>query len=218
MAFSDNIWWTRKARIQAEKRLLNNSFQSQLLLLWYSFSGVAVAIFHLKTSASSAVTELGGIAWVVYSVLALCMSGFINGLSFKERAGLIKECYETLNTLYLKAKEVECEVPYKALSKVGIISEFNQVLGVCENHKDVDYYKALLIESALDHSKSRVLVDKSVDEAPNSEIQFGLDRSPTFYVWLYVIWGMLKNITMLLGLYSLPIVIFFWLEYASCQP
>ena len=149
MAFSDNIWWTRKARIQAEKRLLHNSFQSQLLLLWYSFCGVAVAIYHLKASDSSAIAELGGVAWVVYSVLALCMSGFINGLSFKERAGLIKECYETLNTLYLKAKEVECEVPNRSFSKVDIINEFNQILGVCENHKDVDYYKALLIESAL---------------------------------------------------------------------
>jgi len=69
MAFADNVWWTRKARIQTEKRLLSNALQSQVLLLWYSFSGVAVSIYYLKATASN--QDLAGVAWVVYSVLVL---------------------------------------------------------------------------------------------------------------------------------------------------
>jgi hypothetical protein len=99
MAFSDNIWWTRKSKIQAEKRLVSNAFQAQVVLLWYSFAGVAASVYYLKYSSSDG--DMSGIAWVVYSVLVLCMSGFINGLSFKQRAGLIKECYETLNDVYV---------------------------------------------------------------------------------------------------------------------
>ncbi|MGS0676985.1 SLATT domain-containing protein [Shewanella sp. 125m-1] len=103
MALSSDIWWTRKARIRAEKRLLSNAFQSQLLLLWYSLFSVAVSIYYLNNTQS----KLGATYWVVYSVLVLVMSCFINGLSFKERAGLIKECYIGLKSLHLKAKHNE---------------------------------------------------------------------------------------------------------------
>ena len=112
MAFSDNIWWTKKARIEAEKRLLMYSFQSQVLLLWYSFSGVAASIYHLKNGTSS--EEM----WVIYSVLTLCISVFISGLSFKERAALIKDSYEALNTLYYKVKSVESERGEEANKKI----------------------------------------------------------------------------------------------------
>ena len=139
MEFSDSVWWTRKARIQAEKRLLSNAFQSQVLLLWYSFSGVASAVYYLKEGMAIDNPEITGIAWVVFSVLVLCISGFINGLSFKERAGLIKECYETLNGLYQKSRSQNSDV-----SKLG--AEYDQILGVCENHSDRDYYMALCIE------------------------------------------------------------------------
>jgi hypothetical protein len=37
----DKIWWTKKSKIEAEKRLLANAFQAQILLLWYSFVSVA---------------------------------------------------------------------------------------------------------------------------------------------------------------------------------
>ena len=34
--FSDNVWFTRKARIQSEKRLKRNHIHSQLLLIEYT--------------------------------------------------------------------------------------------------------------------------------------------------------------------------------------
>jgi hypothetical protein len=34
----DKIWWTKKSKIEAEKRLLANAFQAQILLLWYSYN------------------------------------------------------------------------------------------------------------------------------------------------------------------------------------
>jgi hypothetical protein len=191
MEFSDKVWWTRKARIQAEKRLLSNAFQSQVLLLWYSFSSVASAVYYLKAVGATNTSEISGIAWVVFSVLVLCISGFINGLSFKERAGLIKECYETLNGLYQKSKTENLDV-----SK--LVGEYDQILGVCENHSDRDYYLALCIEHVTKTGKT----DKATG------LKEGLDRCPTWYHWLTLgYWGA-RRLLMFAILYALPVMIF----------
>lgn len=189
MAFADNVWWTRKARIQTEKRLLSNALQSQVLLLWYSFSGVAVSIYYLKATASN--QDLAGVAWVVYSVLVLSIAGFINGLSFKERASLVKECYETLNGFYHKAKS-------NSVQGASLTSEYDQILGLCENHTECDYFKALCQE----------YVTSQNPRDPTT----GLDRWPTWYHFLIIGWSIFKRIMMMALFYSLPIALFIGLE------
>lgn len=194
MAFSDKVWWTRKARIHTEKRLLANAFQSQVLLLWYSFAGVAVSIYYLKFAQGNSNTDLAGISWVVYSVLVLCISGFINGLSFKERAGLVKECYETLNGLYHRAIEENADI-------IALSKEYNQILGVCENHIDNDYYRALC-ETYVTHP----------DPKGEKDVAKKLDRFPTWYHWLTIFWSTIKRWCMLLFFYLLPVLLFLALE------
>lgn len=204
MAFSDNVWWTRKARIQAEKRLLSNAFQSQLLLLWYSFFGVAVSIFYLKFAPSDGQEDLAGISWIVYSVLVLSISGFIAGLSFKERAGLIKESYETLNTFHHKAKTKDADIGQ-------ISAEYEQIMGLCENHTDYDYYLALCLE----HVTCTVPVDPKTGfkQEPNSEgILKGLDRCPTWYHWFSISWWLTKRYVLLALLYLLPVFLLVAIE------
>jgi hypothetical protein len=191
MALSDNIWWTRKARIQTEKRLLSNAFQSQILVLWYSFCSVAASVYYLKFNTHS---EYSGIVWVVFSVLVLGISGFITGLSIKERAALVKEYYETLNDLYQEAKA--------NLSDQKIIAEdYKKVLSVCENHTDRDYYVALC-EAYLTH------------ENPNDP-QNGIDRKPTLYVWLLVLAYKLRRFMLFGCLYVLPVILFWMVEFLS---
>lgn len=195
MAFSDNVWWTRKARIQAEKRLLSNAFQSQLLLLWYSFFGVAVSIFYLKFTPATGHEDLAGISWIVYSVLVLSMSGFIAGLSFKERASLIKESYETLNTFYQKAKVQGANI-------AQLSSDYEQIMGLCENHTDYDYYLALCLE--------HVTNNKDVDAKTGCKED--LDRCPTWYHWLSITWWLTKRYVLLTLLYLLPIILLVAIE------
>lgn len=190
MALSDNIWWTRKARIQTEKRLLANAFQTRLLLLWYSFFSVTVAIYYLKFNTES---EYSNIAWVVFSVLILSISGFINGLSFKERSALIKDSYEALNVLYHKSKKQNNDERINRLTK-----EYENILSVCENHTDIDYYTALC------HT---YLSQKNASKQ--------LDRQPTIYIWLLVVFSRLKRFMLLSGLYILPIIIFILVEFPN---
>jgi hypothetical protein len=71
-------------------------------------------------------SEYAGVAWVVFSVLVLCISGFINGLGYKERAALVKDSYEALNGLYQRAKE-------NPGSTTELANEYESILSVCEN-------------------------------------------------------------------------------------
>lgn len=189
MATADNIWWTRKARIQTEKRLLSNAHHAQLLLLWYSFVSVAGSIYYLQFNSQS---EYSGIAWVMFSVLVLCISGFINGLSYKERAAVVKESYESLNGLYRKAKLASAD-------EESIADEYQQILNLCENHADIDYQISLCY-TYLSH------------ECPNNA-KVGLDRKPTPFIWLVVLKWLVLRFVLVFILYVLPILIFFGMEF-----
>ncbi|MEX0829996.1 MAG: SLATT domain-containing protein [Nitrospirales bacterium] len=191
MALSDNIWWTRKARIQTEKRLLSSSFQAQILLLWYSFCSAVAAIYYLKFNTQS---EYAGVAWVVFSVLVLCISGFINGLGYKERALLIKNCYEALNSLYQQTKRNQNDT-------ISMGKEYEKILSVCENHADIDYHLALC-DTYLSHNN------------PNDSSS-RLDRKPTKYIWTLVVVYHIKKRLLLGGLYLLPIVLFCLMEFSN---
>lgn len=195
MAFSDNVWWTRKARIQAEKRHLSNSFQSQVLLLWYSFLGVASAVYYLNFAGSNSSPEVSGTVWVVFSVLIMSMSGFVSGLTLKQRAGLMKESYERLNEIYRKSL-------IETHDFAELENEYNQVLGLCENHLDRDYYRALCLEHLTAHGRA----DKKTG------LKGTLDRCPTWYHWGALLIGSSCRGLMFAVLYALPIIIFLVLE------
>lgn len=180
MNLLDNLWWTRKAKICMEKRLLSNAFHAQIILLWYSFFSVAISIYYLKYSQDGTASIL----WVIYSVSILCVSGFINGLSFKERANLIKECYENLKSIYIKAKHDE-------LSDAALASEYEKALNACENHTIQDYAIALCQEywSTKDPSQ--------------------LTSTPTCYHKWIVFLYYTKRLSILFLFYLFPILILF---------
>ncbi|HFO4214882.1 TPA: SLATT domain-containing protein, partial [Escherichia coli] len=92
--FSDKVWWTRKAKIKAERRLLNLDYYSQFLLLWYSSFLVCYSIYSLVKPPAN---NNESIIMVALSVLILALTLFINNMNYKGRAMLIKQCYEKLS-------------------------------------------------------------------------------------------------------------------------
>lgn len=196
MEFRNNIWWTRKAKIQTEKRLLSNVMHAEALLLWYSFFSVAMAVYYLKSESSSVNQDLSAVAWIAFSVLVLCISGFIKGLTFKERSSLVKECYEALNVLYLELGNQNCDVK-------NIQKEYSQLLAVCENHTEKDYYQALCTEYATKSGKA----DRSTG------LKKGLDRCPTWYHLGCLIMWQAHRFILLASLYAFPILIVVALRY-----
>ncbi|MEH0760131.1 SLATT domain-containing protein [Vibrio sp. 16] len=178
---SDNIWWTRQARIRTERRLLSNAFHSQVILLWYSFFSVAVSIYYVSSSQP----ENSGKYWIIYSVLVLVVSGFINGFSYKERAMLIKESYESLKTLEVKAKEIE-----KLQGDLADVArDYEAILKKCENHEPKDYSEAL-------YDNYHSTADRSKLSLCPTEYQLNQAKKNREY-----------RVLALLALYSLPVFI-----------
>jgi hypothetical protein len=137
-------------------------------------------------------SEYAGIAWVVFSVLVLCISGFINGLGYKERAALVKDSYEALNGLCQRAKQDQNNTN-------NLTNEYEKILSICENHIDIDYYLALC---------NAYLINSN----PSGNTT-GLDRMPTKYIWLCVIFHHIKRFLLLGVLYLLPVLLFLAMEF-----
>lgn len=194
VTISDNIWWTRKARIQTEKRLLSNARHAQLLLLWYSFVSVCASVYYLKFTSQS---SYANVFWVMFSILVLCVAGFINGLSYKERAAVVKDSYESLNSLYRKSLKQNIVLD-------EITKEYEQILNISENHADIDYQLALC-DTYLNHNCPR-------------DPQKGLDRWPTKYVWLVVIKWLIIRLSSIFVLYLFPFLIFFAIKVSGVSP
>lgn len=136
MSFKDKVWWTKKARIQTEKRLLRYDIYSQLMLLWYSIALVIVSIFELKSPLPE---SYFGSLMVALSVLVLCATLFVNNRNFKDRANLVKQCYETLSILIEDSKKNDADIAL-------LDREYQKILGLCENHTDIDFKKAVVSE------------------------------------------------------------------------
>ncbi|EGR3258668.1 hypothetical protein CE131_21405 [Vibrio parahaemolyticus] len=198
VALADNIWWTRKARIQTEKRLLSNAFHSQVILLWYSFFSVAVSVYYLKNPQNG----IEAISWVVYSVLVLCISGFINGLSFKERANLIKECYESLNSIMHQAYKPNADL-------ANLSTAYESKLNACENHTDKDFAIALCQEYWASTSTVRqVSKDFHSDTSENKQQpKQALTRIPTSHHWFLAVSYFVTRLLALVFFYVLPVLI-----------
>lgn len=185
-ALSDRIWWTKKSHIQCERRLLAKERHAQYIMLWYSFFSVCGSIYYLKFTDTS---NNGDVAWIIFSVLVLLVSGYINGLSLKNRAGLIKDSYEALNGLYHRAL-------HAGESEADVTKEYEQILSICENHEEIDYYRAVVL-TYLNH---------------DPESKSALTTKPSKFTYLVFAYYSLKKLIMLSCFYLFPLTILYIIE------
>lgn len=186
MSLSDCVWWTKKSRTQAEKRLLSNDFYSQVILLWYSIFLVFYSIYGLKSASES---QLFSVVMVALSVLVLCATLFVSNRSFKERSMLIKQCYEQLSIIYNKSSKPnynECDLEI----------EYQNILSICENHKDIDYKCAVFNEYYCTPKAKRD----------------GLTKTPTCVININVLFYYLFRCIVVMFLFVFPIGIFCFLR------
>lgn len=180
---SDKIWWTRKAKIKAERRLLNFDYYSQLLLLWYSTFLVCYSIYTLVKPAQK--IEEAAIM-VSLSVLILVLTLFINNMNFKGRALLIKQCYERLSVIHTAS--------LSPTNPSELDKEYQAVLGSSENHLEKDFAKAI------------------VDEYFNTNDKSLLTKKTTFIHFFMIAILFLRNVASFLFLFLFPFIILFSLR------
>jgi hypothetical protein len=130
----DNVWWTRKARIQAESRLLKSHKLTQTLLLWYSLASVFVAVTLLKFSDFSSNIDL---LFTCFSIFILGVTLFSSNAQYVQKADAFKGNYIALQHLYFELCEID--PPTKAHQE-----KYQDLLNSTENHQEVDDARALV--------------------------------------------------------------------------
>ncbi|NEZ03075.1 SLATT domain-containing protein [Wenzhouxiangella sp. XN201] len=175
---ASRIWWTRKARIKAEQRMLRYNAFFNALLLWYSFSAVAASVYYLNIATGDQTAET---IWLIFSILVLALAGFMNGFRFKERAIQFKHGYEELSTLYVRLESQD-------LGASDAAEEYREILALSENHLQKDYFAALCEE---------FMMNDATD----------LDREPKLYVVVSYIFHLSAGFLTGLFLVSLPLLV-----------
>jgi len=130
----DNVWWTRKARIQSETRLLENHKFIQALLLWYSLTSVFVAVTLLKFSNFSSNIDL---LFTCFSIFILGVTLFSSNAQYVQKADAFKNNYISLQQLYLELDSLD-----KPTSEHQ--ERYNNLLHSTENHQQIDDARALI--------------------------------------------------------------------------
>lgn len=189
MALNDRIWWTYKARIRTEKRLLSNAFHAQLLLFLYSFFSVYASVYYLIYPQD----KYAQFIWCIYAILLFGLSCLNLSLNYKERAALVKQCYLELGALYNNSK---------GLSDEELSEKYSQILALCENHSDFDFNLAVMLESlkcsTSIQSDSKKFTTQYLTNTPNMKVIILLIKD---WAWRY---------SYLILSYSVPIFITYY--------
>lgn len=178
-ALSNRIWWTKKARIEAEQRLLSISFHANLLLFYYSAFSVGTSVYYFKFAPKS---EYINFVWILFSILIFCVQCFSSGFQLDRRAGLLKECYEALGNLDQKCDDANED------ELIQIREDYTFLLRSCENHQSLDFYRAIFNEKWISGGKT--------------------DKGLTIGMYSLILISFLSKTLVLATLYLLPFSLF----------
>jgi len=139
-ALADNVWFTRKAWINAEERLLKNDFHTQLLMVVYAAYTSCLSVVLLKYEPSPSDKNLIDTSLAVLSIILLALSLYLNTKSFRDRAARFKTGYHDLHliergleSLALQFPSPQVDVEFAALSV-----QYDKALREVETHAELD--------------------------------------------------------------------------------
>ncbi len=181
MVFSNDVWITRKARINTSERLKQNDLWSQILIVYYSLFIIMITIIDIKNDNINF-----EILTLILSILILVISVFIFSMNYKERS--IK-----LQTSYIKLRKIYRNVLEKEKNNESIdelFKEYDSILECTENHSQCDYLKVMY-------------------EVRNNEKYKEQNGNFTFINYCSYYWCKFKNKLFILILFILPIFVLF---------
>lgn len=135
------VWFTRKAWINAEERLLQNEHHTQLLMVVYAAYATCASVVMLKFPPKlDADKNLADTALAVLSIILLALSLYLNSKAFKDRAGRFKQAYHELqdieNGLGTLASDPQTNVAGPACT--ALADRYAKALREVENHNTLD--------------------------------------------------------------------------------
>lgn len=146
--FAERVWFTRKAWIEAEKRLLSNEYHTQLLLVVYSAYTTCISVILLAYEPPASDKKLLDTSMVVLAVALLALSLYLNSKSFKDRASRFKVGYLELHDIEGEARFLAPQMgvtpPAPAVSDglKALSDRYTKTLREVENHSELDDIRA----------------------------------------------------------------------------
>ncbi|MDF2183491.1 SLATT domain-containing protein [Grimontia hollisae] len=139
-ALSNQIWFTRKARIRAAERVNSNHFHSNLILIWYSFLSFCIAIILIKYP--NFLGDNSDVIMTLATGAVFSLSLYVHQLDFKNRYNALKSNYISLQEIIFDLKVCNSLDRYKEL-----YLDYIYYLGEVENHSDIDLLYFIWFES-----------------------------------------------------------------------
>lgn len=142
---SNNIWITKKSRINTVERLIDMNYWSQFLLMYYTIAVLGFSMWDFSNKAPDGVTLLT----LISSIALFGISIFISLQNYRERALKLKYCHISLEGLFNELEILHIELNTISEEEVkrifnSIHSRYLNFLMEHENHKEVDYYRLIL--------------------------------------------------------------------------
>ena len=94
----DKLWFTYKARIEAEVRLRNNDQHSQVLLVWYAVVSVVFSIIAIRYPLF--LGKDTDILSSILSVALLAISMLVANRDYRGRSSAMQRNYVAIKSLY----------------------------------------------------------------------------------------------------------------------
>jgi hypothetical protein len=137
---ANRVWFTRKAWIHAEKRLLQNEYHTQLLMVVYAAYTTCLSVVLLVFEPAPPDKKLIDTSLAVLSIVLLALSLYLNSKSFKDRAARFKIGYHDLQHIESKLQSLVAQAntnnftdQYDKLSDL-----YTKSLRDVENHDELD--------------------------------------------------------------------------------
>lgn len=167
------IYITAKARIEAERRLRLMDKISRALAAWYSLS---LIVFSLISVADIVDIESIDIFILVASIAIFCLSLFLYGENFSNRAEDFRACYlklQKLDKTHMPADEK--------------LAEYADILDYFPNHTDADYDRMLFSSwkrgQKLTNSQGEIEITRAVIATVISrKVVFGMSILVIFFI------------------------------------
>ena len=137
----DRVWFTRKAWIHAESRLIKNEHHTQLLMVVYAAYTTCVSVVMLKFPPKlEADKDLTDTALAVLSIILLALSLYLNTKAFKDRAARFKQGYLDLHSIEHEAAALTNSLTTNIAGPActALSDRYNKALREVENHCTLD--------------------------------------------------------------------------------
>lgn len=137
---ANKVWFTRKAWIYAEKRLLANEHHTQLLMVAYSAYTTCLAVVLLVFEPMQTDKKLVDTSLAVLSIVLLALSLYLNSKSFKDRATRFKVGYHDLQHIENQLNSLSAQSNNNITSDEfeELANSYNKTLRDVENHEELD--------------------------------------------------------------------------------